>query len=36
MGKHQRAVPENEYPEKIGQQPKNEVIYNFIDLQYKL
>jgi len=26
MCKHQRAVPENKYPENISQQPKNEVI----------
>jgi hypothetical protein len=33
MGKHQRTVPENKDPEKVGQQPKRYVIYEFVDFQ---
>jgi hypothetical protein len=27
MSEHQRAVPENKYPEQVGKQPEYKVIY---------
>jgi hypothetical protein len=33
MGKHQRAVSENKYPEQVGQQPKPQVICYLFSIQ---
>jgi hypothetical protein len=36
MGEHQRAVPENKYPEQVGKQPEYKVICKFVGFQILL